>query len=179
MTRIEHYLSYFAVRYMQQNVRRDGPPILKFVIDHSNNPGEGEVLFLHDGILYQPYKEYSNLHCLFRLVYRPRSYKTFYTRLLLSADDLVPLSVWIRMSSFRLLLWICPTSMPSGDRRPTNLHSSYRSIGSCTLWKDFSQENPTEHDWTFVPCASSEETITSADWPLVLRDCGWRIFTQK
>ncbi|KAF9362911.1 hypothetical protein BGX34_005273 [Mortierella sp. NVP85] len=48
MTRIEHYLSYFAVRYMQQNVRRDGPPILKFVIDHSNNPGEGETKIIQN-----------------------------------------------------------------------------------------------------------------------------------
>ncbi|KAG0002079.1 hypothetical protein BGZ65_002941 [Modicella reniformis] len=42
MTRLERYLSYYAVRYLQQRDKRDVPPTLKFVVDHSNNPGEGE-----------------------------------------------------------------------------------------------------------------------------------------
>lgn len=46
MTRLEQYLGYYAVRYMQQRDKRDIPAALKFVIDHSNNPGEGEVLVL-------------------------------------------------------------------------------------------------------------------------------------
>jgi len=43
MTRVEHYLSYYTVRYLQQRRNQGISPDLKFVIDHSNNPGEGEV----------------------------------------------------------------------------------------------------------------------------------------
>ncbi|KAG0346520.1 hypothetical protein BG004_001536 [Podila humilis] len=42
MTRLEKYLSYYTVRYLQQRRYQGISPDLKFVIDHSNNPGEGE-----------------------------------------------------------------------------------------------------------------------------------------
>jgi len=43
MSRLEQYLNYYAVRYLQQRRSQGISPDLKFVIDHSNNPGEGEV----------------------------------------------------------------------------------------------------------------------------------------
>ncbi|CAO3564090.1 unnamed protein product [Mortierella alpina] len=42
MSRLEQYLSYYTVRYLQQRRSQGISPDLKFVIDHSNNPGEGE-----------------------------------------------------------------------------------------------------------------------------------------
>ncbi|KAF8955820.1 hypothetical protein BGZ46_002541 [Entomortierella lignicola] len=42
MARLEHYLSYYSVRYLQHRQALGISPDLKFVIDHSNNPGEGE-----------------------------------------------------------------------------------------------------------------------------------------
>ncbi|KAG0005253.1 hypothetical protein BGZ80_009243 [Entomortierella chlamydospora] len=42
MARLEHYLSYYSVRYLQHRQQLGISPDLKFVIDHSNNPGEGE-----------------------------------------------------------------------------------------------------------------------------------------
>ncbi|KAF9188669.1 hypothetical protein BGZ51_000408 [Haplosporangium sp. Z 767] len=42
MYRLEQYLSYYTVRYLQQRRSQGISPDLKFVIDHSNNPGEGE-----------------------------------------------------------------------------------------------------------------------------------------
>ncbi|KAG0223477.1 hypothetical protein B0O80DRAFT_230578 [Mortierella sp. GBAus27b] len=48
MSRLEQYLSYYAVRYMQQRHKRDVPHTLKFVIDHSNNPGEGECKIIQN-----------------------------------------------------------------------------------------------------------------------------------
>ncbi|KAF8924453.1 hypothetical protein BGZ58_001771 [Dissophora ornata] len=42
MSRLEHYLSYYSVRYLQHRRLLGISPDLKFVIDHSNNPGEGE-----------------------------------------------------------------------------------------------------------------------------------------
>ncbi|KAI7830315.1 XRN 5'-3' exonuclease N-terminus-domain-containing protein [Gamsiella multidivaricata] len=42
MTRLEHYLSYYSVRYLQHRRLLGISPDLKFIIDHSNNPGEGE-----------------------------------------------------------------------------------------------------------------------------------------
>jgi hypothetical protein len=43
MLRLERYLSYYTVRYLQHRRSQGISPDLKFVIDHSNNPGEGEV----------------------------------------------------------------------------------------------------------------------------------------
>ncbi|KAF9135837.1 hypothetical protein BGW39_011426 [Mortierella sp. 14UC] len=42
MLRLEQYLSYYTVRYLQHRRSQGISPDLKFVIDHSNNPGEGE-----------------------------------------------------------------------------------------------------------------------------------------
>ncbi|KAG0242779.1 hypothetical protein BGW41_003455 [Actinomortierella wolfii] len=42
MARVEKYLDYYAVRYLQQRQGRNISPDLKFIIDHGNNPGEGE-----------------------------------------------------------------------------------------------------------------------------------------
>ncbi|KAG0319085.1 hypothetical protein BGZ99_005293 [Dissophora globulifera] len=42
MARLEQYLSYYTVRYLQHRRELGISPDLKFVIDHSNNPGEGE-----------------------------------------------------------------------------------------------------------------------------------------
>lgn len=44
MLRLEQYLSYYTVRYLQHRRSQGISPDLKFVIDHSNNPGEGEVI---------------------------------------------------------------------------------------------------------------------------------------
>lgn len=44
MLRLEQYLSYYTVRYLQHRRSQGISPDLKFVIDHSNNPGEGEVM---------------------------------------------------------------------------------------------------------------------------------------
>ncbi|KAF8951600.1 hypothetical protein BGZ52_010728 [Haplosporangium bisporale] len=51
MTRVEHYLSYYTVRYLQQRRNQGISPDLKFVIDHSNNPGEGESKIIENIVL--------------------------------------------------------------------------------------------------------------------------------
>ncbi|KAG0336073.1 hypothetical protein BG000_006966 [Podila horticola] len=51
MTRVEQYLSYYTVRYLQQRRSQGISPDLKFVIDHSNNPGEGESKIIENIVL--------------------------------------------------------------------------------------------------------------------------------
>ncbi|KAF9305673.1 hypothetical protein BGZ74_009316 [Mortierella antarctica] len=51
MTRVEQYLSYYTVRYLQQRRNQGISPDLKFVIDHSNNPGEGESKIIENIVL--------------------------------------------------------------------------------------------------------------------------------
>ncbi|KAI1319622.1 hypothetical protein EDD11_003615 [Mortierella claussenii] len=52
MSRLEQYLSYYAVRYLQHRQSLGISPDLKFVIDHSNNPGEGESKII-ENIVHQ------------------------------------------------------------------------------------------------------------------------------
>ncbi|KAF9438952.1 hypothetical protein BGZ76_002615 [Entomortierella beljakovae] len=54
MTRLEHYLSYYSVRYLQHRQALGISPDLKFVIDHSNNPGEGESKIIENIVQQTP-----------------------------------------------------------------------------------------------------------------------------
>ncbi|KAF9929850.1 hypothetical protein FBU30_001163 [Linnemannia zychae] len=51
MLRLEKYLNYYTVRYLQHRRSQGISPDLKFVIDHSNNPGEGESKIIENIVL--------------------------------------------------------------------------------------------------------------------------------
>ncbi|KAF9580206.1 hypothetical protein BGW38_003245, partial [Lunasporangiospora selenospora] len=50
MARVEKYLSYYVVQYLQQRQSQGISPDLKFIVDHSSNPGEGESKIIENVI---------------------------------------------------------------------------------------------------------------------------------